>query len=210
MKDNINLYREEFHPKFEWITLSHMAVLSVATLILIAFAYSQFSYYKDKTLAELLRHEVLLEQQQSAIAQMTQALSQRSEDPYLVAKLESLSTARQSNELLLSELSRLDQFQEYSFSGLFDSLGAVDTKDLWLTGITVEGASMLIAGDISTPIALPLWIRKLSSTEYFNNTQFKDVVVSSDSGVLSFTIQTLQTNKPLLTTISSTEAEVRL
>ena len=190
MKSSMNLYQTEFRPHFIWMTLSHL--ISICLFITAVAAICEFWLQQEQFQVEnqLKQKQSTLNQQKAILNEMTSALAMRVEDPKLIAMLASLSNDIRGKEALLARLEELAQQQSHSFSKMLTSLAKIDTDDLWLTRVQVVDNDLSMQGVIAEPNALPLWIRRLSETEYFANRTFREAQISRDSEQLVFSLAT--------------------
>jgi MSHA biogenesis protein MshI len=190
MKSSLNLYQAQFRPHFVWMTLSHLSGICFV-LVALLFLVSGFLQQENANVDEqLIEVQTTLSQQRAILDEMSNILAQRTEDPELIATLTSLSSNIQGKETLLARLEELDQQQSNSFSNMLTSLAKIDANNVWLTRIQVIENDLNMQGVISSPNALPLWIRSLSDTEYFANRTFREAHISRDEQQLVFSLAT--------------------
>jgi Tfp pilus assembly protein PilN len=113
----------------------------------------------------------------------------------LLAKQEELNMNLAQKKRLVEELERLGQFKEQRFSDLFNALSEIDSPSIWLTDIHINELNLKIDGRLSTPDALPTWLRQLSTKPYFSQRSFRHTQVKNDEQGLMFTISTLSPNQ---------------
>lgn len=189
-KTDINLYTAQFRPTFVWLTLNHLFLLVALALLLMGGLVGGVLYQNSLLDKKLVVVQSQLSQKQQTVMEMTNALTQKQQDPKLLALAQNLENIIQEKESLIQELKRLDTLRSSEFSEVLNSLSKVDKNELWLTNISVVKQDVQISGELSNPLALPLWIRSLSQTEFFNNMSFNKAQIARTEDDLQFSIST--------------------
>lgn len=190
MKSTMNLYQEQFHPHFIWMTLSHLFVTCVVIGAIVVALDLTLRSELESVNSQLTQKQATLTQQKAVFDEMTDALAKRTEDPELIALLSSLTSNIQGKEALLARLEELSKQQSNSFSEMMTSLAKIDENELWLTRIQVVDNDLSLKGVITSPDALPLWIKRLSDTDYFVERTFREAHISRDQQQLVFSLAT--------------------
>lgn len=192
MKTRINLYRPEFHPRFEWVSFPNLIAFTCASLFLSlgVFAIVYYENYQQQAILTQLNEQTT--QQKAAIDTMTQALSVRAKDPALQRKLANLEASLSNKRLLLDELESQEQAQSQGFSPLFTALASVNSDALWLEQFTVDNGTLSFTGQLSDAAALPAWIQALQAQAYFSQQRFTHTSVKRTANGLSFELSTKQ------------------
>lgn len=194
MKSQINLFHEEFRPKFEWVCASHFVGVIVAALVLCSGLYGLTLYQLNAKEQQVAAIKKELSRQQHSIEEITQALTQRVSDPVLASKLASFAEQSRTRGMLLNHIRKLSALKQRSFSGLFDSLSQSNSTELWLTEFLVTPDELNLEGLIAQPRALPMWISELSQTDFFKGQEFNVASVVREQDSLVFKLNSVNKN----------------
>lgn len=205
MKSRINLYHNEFRPKFEWITAPHLVVSALLALCIGMGAYGGVYYWQQQTQLLAQQLNTAISQQQRNIDEFTAALQNRKGDPALTAQLNQMQNDRLAQETLLLRVKDMSQLKQKSFSTLFDALSSSNSNSLWLTSFTVNEADLTIRGNLAKPSALTQWITQLSKTEFFKGQEFDDAKLVREDGQLIFELSSVVKREPLLVANGGTD-----
>ena len=194
MKSQINLLHDQFIPKFEWVCAQHFVGLIVIVTMLCGASYGVTNYVYTQKEAKVAAIKRQIQQQQSSIEELTNALSQRLADPSLQEQLSNFAKQTGSRNALLDQVRSLSTLKQRSFSSLFDSLAQSSSSELWLTQFLVTPEQLDLAGGISTPRALPKWISQLSKTEFFAGQEFSVAKVERKESGLIFILNSVNSD----------------
>ena len=195
MKSQINLLHDQFIPKFEWVCAQHFVGLIVIVTMLCGASYGVTNYVYTQKEAKVAAIKRQIQQQQSSIEELTNALSQRLADPSLQEQLSNFAKQTGSRNALLDQVRSLSTLKQRSFSSLFDSLAQSSSSELWLTQFLVTPEQLDLAGGISTPRALPKWISQLSKTEFFTGQEFSVAKVERKESGLIFILNSVNSDR---------------
>jgi len=189
MNNRINLYRDEFKPQFVWVSAANTMVFGVLALLLMGGTYFAFWQNQQSAIQELaqIRNDIASEERQ--LSELTTQLTLRQKNPVLLAKLNKqkfrLSTAKD----LADKLSNLSKQQEKPFSTALTSFAEVNNSNVWLTSFKVNDKNIQIQGSMNAPGALPLWLKSIGKTSFFNSRDFQAATVFRTDGQLGFKIE---------------------
>ncbi len=189
MKTRFNLYRDEFKPKFVWVSANNTFVFGVIALITMAAIYFGIWQGQQTQKQELAQVQSSIEAKQRDLDELTKQLALRTKDPVLLAKLSQQKMRLSTAKHLAEKLDSLSKLQERPFSSALDSFAEINNSNVWLTSFMVNDKRILIEGNISEPGALPVWLKSIGKTDFFNNRDFGAATVFRTEEQLSFTIE---------------------
>jgi Tfp pilus assembly protein PilN len=182
MKSRINLFSAEFKPRLVLLSLNFGLVLWTLSLLGIVSAYVLI---KDKEQTIALQAKQINEQHSQKLLLVTllgEELEKRNKDQTLLTKLDEIQSEIRDKKAILAELSGREALTQKRFSALMGDLAATHQGDLWLKHVSVEQQDLLIEGAMSEASALPLWLSRLRSADYFAGQQFNNARVYRDEG----------------------------
>ncbi len=191
MKNQINLLSDDFKPQFSWICGEHFLILIVLSLLISLLGYTFSVSYLNNQEGKVNELQAKLSAQQSAVAEMTLALENRVTNPALQNQLLSIKEKTKSRSILVNHIRDLSLLKQRSFSSMFDALGQSSSNRLWLTSFEVNSNNLNLAGALSQPKALPVWIKQLSDTAFFKGQEFNLASVSKEQNGLTFTLTSI-------------------
>jgi Tfp pilus assembly protein PilN len=194
MKTRIDLYRDEFKPQFIWLSATNTIVFGVIALIVMGAIY--FTIWQDQQTQQqkLAQVKSTIESKQRDLDKLSKQLTLRKTDPVLLAKLLRQKMKLFTAKHLAEKLDSLSVLQERPFSSALNSFAEVNNSDVWLTSFKVNNKHILIEGNISEPGALPVWLKSIGKTDFFNNRNFGAATVLRIDEQLSFTIESKDPN----------------
>lgn len=189
MKTRINLYRDEFKPRFVWISANNTFLFGIVALILMATMY--FGVWQDLQTQqqELTEIQKSIESKQQELDQLTNQFTARAKDPKLLAKLANQQVKLATAKHLAAKLNTLSKLQERPFSSALNSFAEANNASVWLTSFKLNDKHILINGNISEPSALPIWLKSIGKTDFFNNRDFGAAALLRTNEKLSFSIE---------------------
>lgn len=198
MKTRINLYRDEFKPQFVWVSATNSLVFGVIALLVMGAIY--FGIWQDQNSREQELAEIKssIETKKSKLDQLTKQLTQRKKDPALLNQLSSQQVRLSTAKHLADKLESLSKMQEDSFSSAFTSFAEINNSSVWLTQFKVNDSEIVIQGNINKPGALPIWLKSIGKTNFFENRKFSAATVYRTEEQLSFRIQSKATKAQTL------------
>lgn len=189
MKTRINLYRDEFKPKFVWLSVTNMLILSVVVLLVLAGIYYSAWALKESRQSSLSELNASMKERQERLDTLTLQLTQRTKNPILLGQLQQRQVVLASSTRLAQKLDVLEQNQNRSYSMAFESLSNANSSDVWLTHFYLSSEGQIIEGKLMKAEALPAWLQRLGKTPYFVNSDFEAAAISTEEEQLSFVLR---------------------
>ena len=180
MKTRVNFYFDEFKPKTYLINLHFTALLwGLAAAVVLAGAFVSHSH---ESVAEnrLEMVEQSIADKRKAISMLTDARNSLQQDPSLVASIERLQQEQVVKNDIVKELGNREVSKSSGYSDLMLDLARVHQPGVWLTLIRLDESNVRIEGGASNSAALPQWLNKLTSSAYFNGTEFAEARMFRD------------------------------
>jgi Tfp pilus assembly protein PilN len=191
MKNMVNLYHPEFHPKLQLLTLTRVIATWILALIVGSLLYFNMAYQQQSLLSEMANIEQTKQQQQILLKQLQLAIDNQNMDPALLKKIEENQQSINVKKLVLDKLSVQESLKSNSFSKLMLDLATYNPSGLWLTHISLYGKSVLIEGAADDSAIIPKWVSLLGQTDYFRGQEFSDTRLYRDTEQqLNFMIST--------------------
>lgn len=194
MNTRINLYRDEFEPKFDLISATNTLVFGVIALIIMGTIF--FGIWQDQASRQQQLSQVKssIAAKQKQLDALTKQLSQRQKDPVLLATLEKQKMRLSSATELADKLKSLSQLRAKPLSTAFTSFAEVNTRNIWLSNFTINDTKIIVQGNISEPGALPQWLQSIGKTSFFNERKFGAATVFRAEQQLGFTIESYESH----------------
>jgi len=189
MKTRINLYRDEFKPKFIWISATNTIAFGVIALLIMSGVYFGVWQTQESRLQELAQAKSSIDAKQRRLEELTRQLTTREKNPVLLAKLGTQKMRLSTAQHLAQKLESLSKLQEKPFSSAMTSFAEVNNSNVWLTTFKVNDTDIIIEGNISEPGALPNWLKSIGKTDFFKNRDFRAATVFRTDEQLSFKIE---------------------
>lgn len=181
MKNRINLYHPEFHPKLRLLSLNIVIASWVFTAILCGLLYFYFASEQQNFQTELGILERDKQQQQILATELQIAVDSLKIDPVLLQKVENNQQLVNLKKRVLDELSGREQLTTQGYSNLMIDLASHNQTGLWLTHINLNGAKVEMQGATTDSALVPKWLSSLGQTDYFNGQEFADTRLYLDS-----------------------------
>lgn len=172
MKNRIDLYQPQFRPKVILLSLNFAFLLWFLALALIVVAGFSVAALKNRAQQDALLAAQQVKDKTALLDVLTKGRDNRKQNPALVSALEQTQKQLQIKKTIVDELANREQQKSQGFSALMVDLAANHQEDLWLTEIHLNESKMSIKGGASDSTAVPNWVNKLSSAEFFIGKEF--------------------------------------
>ena len=191
MKNRVNLYHAQFHPKLRLLSLSLVISSWVfAALCCVLLYFYETSEQQDINL-EIVSIEKNKQQQKQLITELQNALESTKVDPELLRQVEKNQQLISLKKQVLNELVGQKALKSGGFSNLMIDLASHSQSGLWLTHINLDGLSVIIEGAATDSSIVPKWLSLLGQTDYFRGQEFADTRLYRDTEQqLNFVIST--------------------
>jgi len=191
MKNRVNLYHPELHPKLRLLTLSSVIVSWIFAAILCGLLYLYMTSEQQDFKSQISKIEQNKQQQKLLVNELQNALDKQKVDPILLKQVQKILQNIDIEKRVLNKLSGHDKLKSNSFSTLMIDLASHNQSGLWLTHINLDGMSVLIEGAATDSAIVPKWLSSLGQTDYFKGQEFADTRLYRDSEQqLNFVIST--------------------
>jgi Tfp pilus assembly protein PilN len=191
MKNRVNLYHPELHPKLRLLTLSSVIVSWIFAAIFCGLLYLYMTLEQQDFKSQISKIEQNKQQQKLLVNELQNALDKQKVDPILLKQVQKILQNIDIEKRVLNKLSGHDKLKSNSFSTLMIDLASHNQSGLWLTHINLDGMSVLIEGAATDSAIVPKWLSSLGQTDYFRGQEFADTRLYRDSEQqLNFVIST--------------------
>lgn len=191
MKNRVNLYHPELHPKLRLLTLSSVIVSWIFAAIFCGLLYLYMTLEQQDFKSQISKIEQNKQQQKLLVNELQNALDKQKVDPILLKQVQKILQNIDIEKRVLNKLSGHDKLKSNSFSTLMIDLASHNQSGLWLTHINLDGMSVLIEGAATDSAIVPKWLSSLGQTDYFRGQEFADTRLYRDSEQqLNFIIST--------------------
>jgi Tfp pilus assembly protein PilN len=191
MKNRVNLYHPEFHPKLRLLSL-HIVIASWFFAVLFCgVLYFYFAVEQQNFKAEIAKLEQNKQQQEILVKELQNAVDSLEVDPKLLQQVEKNQQLISLKKRVLHELAGQEQLKSSGYSNLMVDLASHNQSGLWLTHINLNGISVVMEGAATDSSLIPKWLSSLGQTAYFSGQEFADTRLYRDSEQqLNFVIST--------------------
>jgi Tfp pilus assembly protein PilN len=191
MKNRVNLYHPEFHPKLRLLSLPIVLVSWTFSLLICALAYIYVASEQQNARSEIAKIEQDKQQQKILVKELQTAVDNLKVDPNLLKQVEKKQQLISLRKRVLNELVGQEELKSNGFSSLMLDLASHNQSGLWLTHINLTGMSVMMEGATTDSAMVPKWLRFLGQTDYFRGQEFADTRLYRDSEQqLNFVIST--------------------
>lgn len=195
MKQQVNLYLEEFRPKHVVLPAKKMLSILVAFsvfLVVINIALLGLQLLNEDKL-EMLTSELITLKNDNSKMQSKLGGMVVGED----LKMSVAQSARQlkARQRILTWVEESNSEKRVNFSALLEGLGRQQLSGLWFSAIEINagGRSLSLHGNTLDPELMPILLEKLNSEPAFVGREFKKVLMEKDpdlKGVMNFVLTT--------------------
>lgn len=191
MKNRINLYHPEFHPKLRLLSLTIVLMVWLFALFCGGLLYFFESSKQQNFKSEIAKTEQKKQQQKILVGELQSAVDNLKTDPKLVKQVEINQKLISLKKRVLNELAGQEGLKSNGFSNLMIDLARHNQSGLWLTHINLNGKSVVMKGAASDSALIPKWLSSLGQTDFFSGQEFADTRLYRDADQqLNFVIST--------------------
>ncbi len=174
MKQQINLYQPEFHPKKDPLPAIRMLAIAGTLLLLVLSVYGFIAYQAvglENQLANLQKEEKRLT---GNIAELQALIAPKEKSQLLENEIARLATEKEAKKPLIDFLSARQVERSGGFSTYLEALGRQKVGGLWLRRISFGGKtrSMILEGSATDPALVPRYLKRLSADGSFAGVEF--------------------------------------
>lgn len=191
MKNRVNLYHSEFHPKLRLLTLSIVIMSWLFVTLCCAALYFYESSKQQELKSEIAEIEQDRQRQKMLVDELQSAVDNKKIDPKLLEKIEMKQKFVSLKKRVLNKISGQEGLKSNGFSNLMIDLANHNQDGLWLTHISLNGMSVVMEGAAINSALVPKWLSSLGQTDYFRGQEFADTKLFRDvDQQLNFVIST--------------------
>jgi Tfp pilus assembly protein PilN len=191
MKNRVNLYHPEFHPKLRLLSLSIVLGVWMFTLFCGGVLYFLESSKQQNFKSEIAKIEQNKQQQEMLLEELQNAVDNLKVDPKLLKQVEINQRLISLKKRVLNELAGQEGLKSNGFSNLMIDLASHNQTGLWLTHINLNGKNIVMEGAASDSALIPKWLNSLGQTDFFSGQEFADTRLYRDAEQqLNFVIST--------------------
>lgn len=191
MKNRVNLYHPEFHPKLHLLSLPSVVTSWVIAALLCILMYFYASSEQQHLKSEIANIEKNNQQQILLIKEVKNTVDNLKIDPALLKQVQKNQQIISLKKRVLDELAGQEDLKSNGFSNLMIGLASHNQNGLWLTHINLNGMSVVMKGAVTDAAIVPKWLISLGQTDYFRGQEFANTRLYRDSGQqLNFVIST--------------------
>lgn len=182
MKQQVNLYTDDFRPRQQLWTLDQLVALTLVVfgLLLAVSLFLNLSLSR----AEANRDEAA--ERVSSVEQQVQALneelSQRQEEPALRERVDRLEARVRDRRALLERADEVAQAASEGFTPYLSGLSRQSQEGLWLTGIRVNlvQGRLQLQGRTLSGERVPEYLQRLREETVFDGRRFRHFAIERD------------------------------
>ncbi|MFT6989353.1 MAG: Tfp pilus assembly protein PilN [Paraglaciecola sp.] len=191
MKNRVNLYHPEFHPKLRLLTLSFVVLSWAFAALICGLLYFYVASEQQDFKSEIAKIEQNKQQQTILVNELQSAVDNIKVDPKLLKQVQKNQQLIALKNRVLNELAGQEELKSIGFSNLMLDLASHHHKGLWLTHINLDGISVVMEGAATDSAIVPKWLSSLGQTDYFRGQEFANTRLYRDSDQqLNFVIST--------------------
>lgn len=211
MKQQINLYQEQFREKPVTLPARQMAMIAgglLAVMVVVSGGMGWMNHQAGQRHVELSgRTEAL----KLANDQLQARLTGQAVEPALAAGVEDAARQLQARQKIMQWMEKSQENLAVPFSALLEGLSRQHVQGLWLTYIAIEngGQGLHLQGSSLDPKLIPDFLGRLKSETAYEGREFRKVLMRADEtnpAVLNFA---LTTDKPDKKNFAALEAALK-
>jgi Tfp pilus assembly protein PilN len=181
MKNRVNLYHPEFHPKLRLLTLSLVVLSWAFTALIFGSLHFYLASEQQGFKSKIAKIEQNKQQQIILVKELQSAVDNIKVDPKLLEQVQKKQQLIALKKRVLNELAAQEELKSIGFSNLMLELASHHHKGLWLTHINLDGMSVVIEGAATDSAIVPKWLSSLGQTDYFRGQEFANTRLYRDS-----------------------------
>lgn len=194
MRQEVNLYREEFRRQDSKLDLNRagkylLGLLLILGLVSAYMARENRQLDNELTAAQQTRDELL-----TRVTRLSEAAGSQDESGELARQLEQRQQELSTRRAVLGFLEDSEVGNESGFSQYLTGIANAYDEEMRITavGITAGGAEVSLAGEVVEAEAVPLFLQRLARETVFRGKSFETVRIGSndEDGMLEFSAAT--------------------
>ena len=143
---------------------------------------------------KIQQQTALTTQINNEIKALNNALEKKRDTKTLQQQLEQVNAKIQNRKQLLAYLESGElSFDATKYGEVMDDLADYHNQNLWLTSINIDTQKIRLSGQTIAPSSIPVWLKKLQQSPFFQGKSFSSVKfdeVDGDESVKQFLLST--------------------
>lgn len=187
----VNLFPEHLKPKQELLTLNNVAI---AWGILTFIMFGVYGYYAVEKAGYESRIEQLTSEKKSTEDELKvfqSKLAAHKPTPSKLEAIERLKIEIKDKERSLSAIYEFDSGGQAGYSGVMNALTKLETGDISISNIALNGGNLNLAGLARTPASVPKWVNQFKSEVELQGRSFKKLTLGrNEDDIVTFKLTT--------------------
>lgn len=192
----INLFRDEFKPAKIFCSGTQIIIGWVLSITVCTFGSTALYAWQDKTESTLNNAEEHIGHLSDQISSLQLALSNRRNDPALLAENDRLTNqlADSANLIKFLHTRRLETPEDVPVADVMSGFARQSAEGIWLNEIHVNEGDLTIAGNVDDAMLIPTYLQKLGNESIFEGRGFTDLSIQPDAAeqLLTFRLSSTQ------------------
>lgn len=194
MRQEVNLYREEFREQHEVLSLKQggqylLVLVVVLALISVYGGWKNRQLEREVAAAEQSRAELL-----ARVQELSEAVGSRGVNGELSTQLDRHREELDARRAVLAFLEDSEAGNETGFSEFLIGIASAHDPGMRITAVEISagGGDIRLAGEVVDAEAVPLFFQRLAGEGIFRGKSFQTVRISSEDndGLLAFSAAT--------------------
>lgn len=180
MKTRVNLYTQDFVKKKELLSLSQMAAVWAALLVLTVCSYAFYQWQLTDAKNQQQASAKKLQQQQKDLEQLNIRVSEHLPSKQLQQELSYKKDELAAKQKLLNAVLGREQLKNNGFAEILTDLAKLNDKEIRLTQFSVEQGNVSLSGFAYANDAVPRWVKSFKQSTTLAGQEFSVLKVSRD------------------------------
>lgn len=211
MKQQINLYQEQFREKPVVLPARQMLLIAAGVLVGMTVISAALAWSNQQTAGRHAELSSRTETMKQANDRMQAKLAGQAVDLALAQGVADAARQLQARQKIMQWMEKSQENLAVPFSALLEGLSRQHVEGLWLTYIGIEngGQDLHLQGSSLDPKLVPDFLGRLKNESAYTGREFRKVMMladENDPGVLNFV---LTTDKPDKTKLASLETALK-
>ncbi|HIF9108878.1 TPA: PilN domain-containing protein [Photobacterium damselae] len=172
---SIELYREEFRPKKEWLTLTNVVLGWTISAVLLAAIWGWSAWSNKLAQEQLALQQEKLDAEQAKIEAIKAELALKIPSPAKVTFESELEQKIAKTQATLKAIANHDDSLKVGYSSMLQQLADAANGNIQLLNIHVEGKNLNLSGIARQPSSVPQWLKEFGQYSSLNQRQFESM-----------------------------------
>lgn len=208
MKQQINLYQEQFHEKRVPLPARQIMVIAVGLLAGMTVISAGLGWMNSQAARQYAELGSRVDGTKQANDQLQAKLAAQAVDSELAAKVTEAGRQLQAHQKIMQWMDKSQENRAVPFSALLEGLSRQHVQGLWLSYIAIEngGQDLHLQGSSLDPKLIPDFLGRLNNEAAYTGREFRKVMMRADAGkpeVLNFALKTDKADKDKLAALET-------